>query len=92
MENLENLENLDLWQAAEFDTRDSLLLDVQLEEITNVSKGKGCGPDIQTKQRKKVKANKAAKGILGREAKSIMPKIISWMASLAKSQTLPFIF
>ena len=45
---------LNLWQAAEFDTRDSLLLDAQLEEMKNVSKGKGCDPDIQ-KQRQESK-------------------------------------
>ena len=41
-----------LRQSAEFDTRDSLITDAELEEMQNVAKGKGCSPDAATKSKR----------------------------------------
>jgi hypothetical protein len=46
---------LSLYQAAEFDTRDSLLIDAEIKEILTTTKGKGSGPSLSNLSKRRDK-------------------------------------
>ncbi len=80
---------LSLRQAAEFDTRDSLITNAELEEMKHVAKGKGCGPDVATKSKRQKKNEVNAADRSGRDLIDFGAKTARGKKRAKKGSILP---